>query len=116
MLALSWKEKSLEGLMLLSEEGDPEAQYYLAQHYEEIFEDNDLADSWRKKSFNGFLQRAQLGDAYSQSWLSYFYSSGIWVDANQELSKKWEQEAAKNGDAFAQYWLCLLYTSPSPRD
>ena len=109
LLALSWKEKSLEGLMLLSEEGDPEAQYYLAQHYEEIFEDNDLADSWRKKSFNGFLQRAQLGDAYSQSWLSYFYSSGIWVDADQELSKKWEQEAAKNGDAFAQYWLGLSY-------
>ena len=53
MLALSWKEKSLEGLMLLSEEGDPEAQYYLAEHYEEIFEDNDLAESWRKKSFNG---------------------------------------------------------------
>ena len=65
LLALSWKEKSLEGLILLSEEGDPEAQYYLAEHYEEIFEDNDLAESWRKKSFNGFLQRAQLGDAYS---------------------------------------------------
>ena len=33
LLALSWKEKSLEGLMLLSEEGDPEAQYYLCLLY-----------------------------------------------------------------------------------
>ena len=108
-LAQFWKEKSFEGLRLLSEQGDPEAQFYYAQYLEDWGEDYDVIESWRKKSFIGFLQRAELGDAYSQSWLSYHYSAGIGVDADEELSKKWEQESANKGDAFSQYWLGLSY-------
>jgi hypothetical protein len=99
-LAKAWEEKSLLGLKLLADQGDPEAQYWLGYYSE-----GDEAEIWYKKSFSGFLFAANQGDPYAQSWLSYFYMDGVGVDEDEELANNWEMKAAQGGDAYSQYYL-----------
>jgi len=99
-LANSWEMKSLLGLKLMADQGDPEAQYWLGSYTE-----GDEAEIWYKKSFNGFLFAANQGDPYAQSWLSHLYSVGIGVDVDEELANSWGMKSAQGGDAFSQYYL-----------
>jgi hypothetical protein len=99
-LANIWEEKSLPGLKLLADEGDPEAQYWFAYSITD-----DEAEVWYNKSFNGFLFAANQGDPYAQSWISYFYLDGVGVDKDEKLANSWEMKAAQGGDAYSQYYL-----------
>ena len=100
-LSKAWKDKSLFRLKLQADQGDPEAQYWLATNVFTL----DESDIWYKKSFNGFLFAANQGDPYAQSWLSYFYIDGVGVDKDEELANSWEMKAAQGGDAYSQYYL-----------
>ena len=92
-LSKAWKEKSLFGLKLQADQGDPEAQYWLASN----FFTPDESDIWYKKSFNGFLFAANQGDPYAQSWLYYFYIDGIGVDTDDAGSDTFDSRLAYVG-------------------
>mgnify|MGYP003978930243 CR=1 FL=1 len=100
-LAKVWEEKSLFGLKLLADQGDPEAQFWFAESLT-----GDEAETWYKKSFNGFLFAANQGDPYAQLWLYTFYIDDSYgVDKNEELGDQWDMKSAEGGNAFNQYWL-----------
>jgi hypothetical protein len=99
-LANDWDTKSLPGLKILVNQGDPEAQFWFAETMS-----GDEAEIWYKKSLDGFLVAAKQGDSYSQGWVSWNYSiDGYGADEDQELSKSWELKSAAGGDALQQYW------------
>ncbi len=101
VLANTWDARSLPRLEALANQGNPEAQFWLAESMT-----GDEAKIWYIKSFNGFLEAANQGNPYAQGWVSWLYSeSGYGVDEDQELSKSWELKSATGGDALQQYWL-----------
>ncbi|MEN8435618.1 sel1 repeat family protein [Clostridium septicum] len=88
-----------------AEEGNEDAQAYLALFYEKGLggaRDVDRAIYWYKKS-------ALKGNSFSQYSLGYIYFSGENVEKNLEYAFQWYKTAAENGFAPAQYALSYLY-------
>lgn len=97
--------KAREFFEKAAEEGNEDAQAYLALFYEKGLggEKNiDKALYWYKKS-------ALRGSSFSQYSLGYIYFSGENVERNLEYAFQWYKNAAENGFAPAQYALSYLY-------
>ena len=81
--------------------GDPEAQYYLGEHYADD-EDFKTAVKW-------FQKAADRGNADAQNNLGFCYHEGQGVPQDYDEAVKWYLKAADQGFAFAQNNLGFCY-------
>ncbi|MEH2922779.1 tetratricopeptide repeat protein [Samsonia erythrinae] len=90
-------EESVVWLQKASEQDNRDAQYHLAQRYEQgkgVAIRRDLAERW-------YFRAATLGQAQAQLWMAR-HEDG-------ENALHWYQKAASSGDAEAQLWLAKAY-------
>ena len=98
----------------LAEEGNAEAQFALAEMYDEgegVAEDHAQALRWYRLA-------AGQGYAAAQTALGRIYSTGAVVSQDFAEAFKWDQLAAQQGVAMAQFELGWLYRmgDGAPRD
>lgn len=102
----------IEDLMSAANEGDPYAQYALADRYqngEDVPEDHSQADFWFKQAYPKFLELAEQGDPSVQHDLAgmFYFAQGI--ERNYTEAAKWYQRAADQGFSPAQRMLGKMY-------
>ena len=96
---------SFEVIKAAAVSGDPIAQFYLGQRYEEgkdVEQDNRQAFYWYK-------QAAEQGDVYAQFNVGNMYYSGRGVEGDDDQSFIWFRKAAEQGDADAQLNVGFMY-------
>ncbi len=89
----------------LAEQGDREAQRYLAIMYR----DGSGAAQDFKQAFQWFEKAANSGDALAQANLGYLYEVGKGTYRSFPSAAVWYEKAAGLGNTYAQHRLGLLY-------
>ena len=88
-----------------AEQGDPEAQYLLAEAYLQA----NIANSDRTKEALRYLKMAACaGHCIAQNTLGTMYSNGDVVPHDSEEGERWFKMAADAGNAEARYNLGIL--------
>ncbi|GHS94836.1 hypothetical protein FACS1894139_15360 [Planctomycetales bacterium] len=85
-----------------AEQGFSDAQFYLADYYENVKHDLSNAIKW-------YHAAANQGHAAAQSMLGYCYERGHGVAEDSAEAVKWHKLAAEQGDAVAQSNLARCY-------
>ena len=88
-----------------AEQGHAEAQFHLAEMYEEgkgVYKDITEAVKWYKKA-------AEQGHKFAQWQLGYIYKIGRDVDKDYTEAVKWYKKAAEQGYELAQWSLAEMY-------
>lgn len=98
-------ERAYELLKPEAEEGDAEAQYYVALMYDQ----GEGVEVDREKATALFTSAAESGHTIAQIATAYSYLKGIGVDRDYEKAADWYRKAAENGDSAAQRSLGLRY-------
>ena len=96
---------ALEEQKTLAEQGNLEAQIYLASLYRHgngVPQDYKAAVKW-------FTRAAEQGHAVAQYNLGIMHSFGLGVVPDYKASVKWYTRAAEQGNPIAQYNLARLY-------
>jgi len=96
---------ALEEQISLAEQGNLEAQIYLASAYRQgngVSQDYKTAVKW-------FTRAAEQGHAVAQYDLGIMHSFGLGVVPDYKASVKWYTRAAEQGNPIAQYNLARLY-------
>ena len=96
---------ALEEQKTLAEQGNLEAQIYLASVYRHgngVPQDYKTAVKW-------FTRAAEQGHAVAQYNLGIMHSFGLGVVPDYKASVKWYTRAAEQGNPIAQYNLARLY-------
>ena len=96
---------ALEEQISLAEQGNLEAQIYLASAYRQgngVPQDYKTAVKW-------FTRAAEQGHAVAQYNLGIMHSFGLGVVPDYKASVKWYTRAAEQGNPIAQYNLARLY-------
>ncbi|PWC19324.1 hypothetical protein DDT52_12085 [Brenneria roseae subsp. roseae] len=131
--AVTWLQKA-------SELGNRDAQYQLAQRYEQgkgVVIRRDLAERWYFRAATQGQPQAQLwmarhedgenalswyqkaassGDADAQLWLSKAYREGKQLPWDEQKARYWLERAAAGGSGEANYLLSQLQTSHEQRE
>lgn len=103
--AVDYPNKTPEQLMVLTENGNTEAQFWLGlMHSNGIGVTKNL-----KKGIFWYQMAAEKGDAYSQYNLGQIYRQGQSSVRDPKKAIKWYQRAASQGDPEAQVNLGLIY-------
>ncbi|MCI0654999.1 MAG: sel1 repeat family protein [Methylococcaceae bacterium] len=95
----------IEQLESAAEQGLPEAQNELAQHFEKgecVSRDFDEAARW-------YQLAAEQGNVNAQKVLGFMYAGGMGVARDNALSLKWFRSAAEAGHPEAQLGLATAY-------
>lgn len=85
-----------------AKQGLADAQYHLADFYENLKRDLPNAIKWYRAA-------AEQGHLEAQSTLGYFYESGLGVEVDFDEAAKWHKKAAEQGLAVAQNNLARCY-------
>jgi hypothetical protein len=91
----------------LAEQGDPDAQFYVATLYAEgkgVSESDLIAAVWYQRA-------AEQGVAMAQYNLGVSYAEGLGVRKDEAAAAKWFRRAADQGNAYAQLNLGLLHAA-----
>ena len=96
---------ALEEQKTLAEQGNLEAQIYLASLYRH---GNGVAQDY-KTAVKWFARAAEQGHAVAQYNLGIMHSFGLGVVPDYKASVKWYTRAAEQGNPIAQYNLARLY-------
>lgn len=86
-----------------AEQGDPEAQFTLGQHYSSGF--GELLQKDLKEAFHWYKKSADQGFVHAQCRLAFCYLCGKGVAEDEQTAQKWFLKAGRQGDAAAQYML-----------
>lgn len=102
----------IEDLMEAANRGYPQAQYALADRYqdgEDVPEDPAQADMWYKRAFPQLLKLAEQGDKSIQHDVAgmYYFAQGVEVNFTEAL--KWYRRSADQGYSPAQSMLGQMY-------
>lgn len=89
-------------LEISAKQGFSDAQFYLANLYEQVNLDWENAMKWYKIA-------AEQGNVNAQITLGYFYENGIEVEIDYESAVKWYEKASRQGSAMAQFNLARCY-------
>jgi len=84
--------------MILAKRGDPDAQYYVANAYEEgrgTSEDMGKAFEWYRKA-------AEQQHGAAQYKLGVMYENGMGVEEDLKQAMEWYKQAAENGSTLAK--------------
>ena len=98
-------EAALKEWRPIAEQGDVDAQVYLASMYRDgrgVVKDYAQAVVWYRKA-------AERGSALGQSNLAYMYSNGLGVTVDEREAASWLRKSADLGDAYAQCSLGEMY-------
>ncbi len=90
--------------MQKAESGDIEAQYKLAQRYE----DGDGVAKDLKEAFIWYKKSAEQGFAPAQNSLGYRYLNGQGVDRDPQSALLWYRKAAEQGYALGEFNLAVM--------
>ncbi|MCV9878095.1 tetratricopeptide repeat protein [Brenneria izbisi] len=131
--AVRWLEKA-------AHLGNRDAQYQLAQRYEQgkgVVIRRDLAERWYyraaalgqtqaqlwmarheegRNALNWYQKAASSGDAEAQLWLAKAYREGNYLPQDEQLALNWLERAAASGSGEANYLLSLLQTDDEKRE
>ena len=103
----------IEELMEAANGGDPQAQYWLADRYQDgrdVPEDPAQADMWYKRAFPQLLKLAEQGDTLIQYYVAGMYRVAEGVEENLAEAFKWYRRSAEQGHHHvAQYTLGNMY-------
>ena len=98
-------QSSFEEIRKAADEGDAEAQCYLAICYQQ---GQGVAQDYIE-SVRWFKRAADQNDATAQCYLGFCYQTGSGVPQEYGQAAKWFREAAEQGDPAAQFNLGVLY-------
>src|SRR4030067_374764 len=105
--ALTASSADVSELLERAKEGEPEAQYGLAERYRKgdgVQKNAEEADKWYRKA-------AGKGSADAQSTLGKMYRTGEGVPQDNAEAAKWYRKAADQGVADVQAELGLMYAN-----
>ena len=103
-------ETALKGFRKLAEQGDAEAQLYLATLYKIGDLDNVKVDKVDyKEALKWYRLAAEQGDVSGQNCLASMYQSGEGITQDYKEAVKWYRLAAEQGDKYAQWRLGKMY-------
>ena len=92
------KSQSHEQFVMMAEQGDADAQYYLGTIYyhgkKGIAQDREKGVAWYRKA-------AEQGNSCAQYWLGYAYYHGVGIARDSEVGMTWLCKAAKQGNTYA---------------
>ena len=103
--AVTASAQSFNEMLAKAQEGDAEAQVYVAKAYfggEIVAEDLALSAMWLSKA-------AEQGNLEAQYIMGYFYEEGYGVEKNYTKAAEWYRKAADAGYAQAQCALAVCY-------
>lgn len=86
-----------------AEQGDPEAQFNLGQHYSSGF--GELLPQNLEEAFRWYKKSADQGFSQAQCSLAFCYLRGTGVVKDMQTAQKWFLKASRQGDSVAQYML-----------
>lgn len=92
------KSQSHVQFVMMAEQGDADAQYYLGTIYyhgkKGIAQDREKGVAWYRKA-------AEQGNSCAQYWLGYAYYHGEGIARDSEVGMTWLCKAAKQGNTYA---------------
>lgn len=107
-------QTALKTLLPLAEQGNADAQLFVAKLYEvgDTGLDPDKAKSakWYIAAADSYRKAADQGNAEAQTELGYLYRIGKGVPLDQTEALKWTRKAADQGYGKAQFLLGVMYT------
>jgi hypothetical protein len=98
-------EAAFQEMLPFAEQGNVDAQYYIARMYDEgrgALENDKAAVKW-------YTLAAEQGDRWAQYSLGRKYDFGEGAPENDKTAVKWYTLAAEQGYAGAQYSLGVMY-------
>lgn len=96
---------ALAAIRPLANEGNAEAQKYLAQMYHHgLRVEHDL-----KVAFHWYEEAALQNNAEAQLYLGNIFLDGEGIEPNSDMAISWHYQAAENGDPNAQNIMALRY-------
>ncbi|MBU3848830.1 MAG: sel1 repeat family protein [Candidatus Acinetobacter avistercoris] len=102
--AAQYSLMSVADLQKAAKAGQPAAQFYLANHYQqgkEIGKDLKQAFTWFKAAADQGISSAQLN-------VGRMYADGIGVSKNEALARSYFEKAASHGDNRASFNLAVM--------
>ena len=105
---VSWHQKAYDGLIVLAQAGDPEAQNIIGMYYEQAFGDMKKNPA---KALEWFTKAAEQDNLDAQVNVANYYfegRSGI-VPQDYDNALTWFRKAAEKGSAFAMFRLGEYY-------
>lgn len=99
------EEKSIEELMELIQDNNPEALYEISFR----FYNGNGVDKDDKKSFDYMLKSAQLGNVKAQFWVGYKYFHEEGTEFNDKDMIFWLNKATEQNNDMAQWLLGIIY-------
>ena len=101
----------LEHLLQAAAQGDPDAEFQLAEYYYKSYEEGDGGEKALAEAVKWYQKAAGKGSARAQFELGWCYLEGRGVEEDPEKAVGWFRIAAEQGDPEAQYWLgwCCQY-------
>lgn len=107
--AIQWTDTAIKTATKEAEQGNAEASYLLAEHYERNrYSDN--AKKWYIKAIELYKITAEQGDAESQFMVGRCYGLGMGVAQSDREAVKWYKMAAEQGHVKAMYNLGGIYS------
>lgn len=102
--AAQYAHMSVADLQKAAKAGQPAAQFYLANHYQQGKEiPKDL-----KQAFTWFKSAADKGISAAQLNVGRMYADGIGVSKNEALARSYFEKAASHGDNRASFNLAVM--------
>ena len=98
--------EALKYYKMAAELGDDQAQYIVAQMYE----DGEGVEQSYSEAAKWYRMAAEQGHALSQVFLGILYENGEGVEQNYSEAVKWFRKAANQGDAGGQNLLGYMYS------
>ena len=98
-------EAAFQEMLPFAEQGNVDAQYYIARMYDEgrgALENDKAAVKW-------YSLAAEQGDRWAQYSLGVMYDNGYGVPVNDKTAIKWYTLAAEQGNANAQGNMGYMY-------
>lgn len=108
---------ALTGLTNWANQGNADAQYWLAKYYTQkaykpntIGIENDSADFWYKQAFPLYEKAANQGQIDAINHLGYMYDNGIdGVEENNERAVEWYKKGVEKGNSDSMERLANIY-------
>ncbi len=119
------REESAEWYRRAAEQGDENAQIFLASYYS-----CNRTEETMKEALRWYRKAAEQGNGHAQAMMGYFYAEGLGVEQNKKEAVKWYRkaaaaylpylpisttgldickEAAEQGDVEAQFIVGVIY-------
>ena len=101
----------LEQLLHAAAQGDPDAQFQLAEYCFKSYEEGDGGEKALAEAVKWYQKAAGNGSAGAQFEIGWCYQEGRGVEEDPEKAVSWYRIAAEQGYPEAQYWLgwCCQY-------